>query len=193
MNIPDSSGKEEVLFESRIFEIVNQPMKIGKEIKKWEFARRSPGTRLIIVKNKKLLLTKEFRSELKDYDYRLPGGKVFDTLKEYKEALEKKKDILKCATEAAKKECLEETGLKVKNIRYFQTAIAGATVVWDLFYFIVDDFEESSKKSEDGEVIFPEWKTFEDAKKMCLENKIKEDRSVGVLLRFLLLNEMKNK
>jgi len=31
----------------------------------------------------KILLSREYRSELDRYDYRLPGGKVFDTLAEY--------------------------------------------------------------------------------------------------------------
>jgi len=193
MDIPKPSGKEKIIFEGSIFEIVKQPMKIGNKIKEFEFARRSPGIRLIIFKDRKLLLTKEFRPELNDYDYRLPGGKVFDTLKEYREALESKKDILKFAIEAAKKECIEEAGIKAKSIKLFQIAKAGSTVVWDLFYFIVDDFEKTIKKLEKGEIVFPEWKIFEEAKQMCLDNKIKEDRSVGVLLRFLLMNEMKKK
>jgi hypothetical protein len=39
----------------------------------------------IIIQNeeKKILLTKEFRYELDAYDWRLPGGKVVDTLDEY--------------------------------------------------------------------------------------------------------------
>ncbi len=43
----------------------------------FETAVRSPGVRLIIVKDNQMLITKEFRGELDDYDYRLPGGKVF--------------------------------------------------------------------------------------------------------------------
>jgi hypothetical protein len=39
-------------------------------------------------------------------DYRLPGGKVFDTLKEYNEH---KDDIEKYALLSAKRECEEET------------------------------------------------------------------------------------
>ena len=178
--------KEQVFYEGKTFQIVNQTFKSGDKIKNLEIARRSPGVRLLITKNNNILLTKEYRVELNDYDYRLPGGKVFDNLEEYKKAPDTKIDILKFAIEAAKRECLEETGLIVKNIKHYCTSHAGQTVAWDLFYFIVDNFEQSKQNLEFGEVIYPEWKTFDEVKDFCLNNKIKEDRSVGVLLKFLM-------
>jgi 8-oxo-dGTP pyrophosphatase MutT (NUDIX family) len=47
--------------------------------------------------------------------------------------------------DAVKRECKEEVGIIAKNISHFATAQSGATVTWDLFYFIVDEFEESSE------------------------------------------------
>ena len=137
-----------------------------------------------------MLLTKEYRYELQDYDYRLPGGKVFDELKYYKKALKNNSNIQKFALEAAKKECLEETGLAVKKIKHFITSNAGLTVQWDMFYFIVEDFEisPSGQELEESEEIYPEWKTFEEVKKLCLNGKIKEYRSVGIILSYLLKN-----
>ena len=187
----NSSNNEELLFEGKTFEIIKKNFISGEKSSKIEIARRSPGVRLIIVKDNKMLITKEFRFELNDYDYRLPGGKVFDSLKEYKEALMKDSDILKHATEAAKKECLEETGLIAKNIKHFLTANAGLTVKWDLFYFIVDDFEENEKGQQLGfdEEIYVGWKTFDEVKELCLNNEIGEYRSVGVILSYILKNE----
>jgi len=182
MNRPIPNGKEEILYQGKIFEVIRKPMKIGDKEVDFEIVKRSPGIRLIITKNNKILLTREFRTELNDYDYRLPGGKVFNTLKEYNEAEE---DMLKYATEAAKKECIEETGLEAKKITLFQTAKAGATIEWDLFYFVVDDFEKAEQKLEPGEEIYPEWKSFDEIRKLISDNKIKEDRSIGVILRFL--------
>ena len=166
----------DVVFSGRIFEILQQGTKL-------EIARRAPGIRLIIIKDNKMLITKEFRREINDYDYRLPGGKVFDTLKEYN--LHSKDDILAFAVEAAKKECLEETGLKPNRLTHFQTTKAGATIEWDLFYFIVDDFEEEKQRLEEGEDIKVEWKTFKEVKLLLIENQIREDRTVGVLFRYL--------
>jgi 8-oxo-dGTP pyrophosphatase MutT (NUDIX family) len=184
------NGDEVVVYEGKIFEVVKQSFKAGDKEIVFETARRPPGTRIIIIKDRRILLTKEFRTEHNDYDYRLPGGKVFNTLEEYRKALKDKNDILPFAIGAAKKECLEETGIVANNLKYFQTAKAGATVEWDLLYFVVKDFKENKKqKLETGEVIFPEWKTFEEVKELCLKNKIREDRTVGVLLKFLLIND----
>jgi ADP-ribose pyrophosphatase len=193
---------EKVVYSGKIFEIVEQKRKIdGKDVV-FEIARRSPGVRLIIIKNKEvvkekkcikekmILITKEYRSELNDYDYRLPGGKVFDTLNEYNETINNnsidiKNNFLKYATIAAKKECREETGILPKKIKLYQIAKAGATIEWNLFYFIVEDFEEQEQDLGVGEDISVSWKSFSEVKELCLKNKISEDRTVGVLLRFL--------
>ena len=183
-------GEEKIVFEGQILEIVKQPMSDGKRNLEYEFARRSPGVRLLIVKNDKILLTKEFRVEISEEDFRLPGGKVFDTLPEYKKALNK--DIIPFATEAAKKECLEETGLIANNLKFlYKATTGGSTVRWDLYYFVVNDFSESpdGQNLELGEDIQVEWKTFEEAKQLCLQNHVKEDRSVSVLLKFILGRE----
>ena len=185
MDLPRPAGKEKVAYSGRIFKIVRQPMKIGGKIIEFEKARRSPGTRLIVIKDDKILVIKEYRIELKDYDYRMPGGKVFDTLEEYQAALDNGLDIGKAAIKAAKKECLEEAGIIAKDIDHHCTTKAGATVEWDLYYFIVRDFDVTGQSLEEGEIIETEWKNLEEIKKMCLNNSIKEDRTVGVLLRFL--------
>lgn len=179
-------GPEEILYKGKIFEIVKQPMRVGEKRIFFEIARRSPGVRLIIVKDNKILISREFRTELDDYDYRLPGGKVFDTLDEYNENLSK--NILPFAIDAAKRECREEAGLLAKDVKHFTTAQSGATVVWDLIYFIIDDFEGSAngQELETGEVIDVEWKTFDEVKKLCKNGGISEDRSVGVLFKFFL-------
>ena len=113
---------------------------------------------------------------------------MFDSLKDYKKALDGGKDIMKYAVEAARKECLEETGVSARRVEHIHTARSGASVSWDMYYFLVDDFDEreDGQNLEDGEVIYPEWKTFGETKQLCLKGDVKEDRTVGVLLRFLL-------
>ena len=59
---------------------------------------------IICVKNKKILLTKEFRIGLKKYTWGLPGGFI-----------DKNENQLK----SAKRELLEETGLEAKKLHFF--------------------------------------------------------------------------
>ena len=183
--LPD--GDEEIVFQGKIVEVVRQPMKIGQKSLDFEFARRSPGTRLIIVdvEAKKIILTKEYRTELKSYDYRLPGGKVFDALSEYNEYLETEKDILESAIERAKIEAREETGIIAEDIEHIHTSVNGATMIWDLFYFVISKWTQSNQKLEAGEDISIEWVSFDQAREYALSGQISEDRSVAVLFRWL--------
>ncbi len=176
---------EKAVYSGKIFEIVNITKKIGNKEINLEIARRSPGVRLLIVKRNKILLTQEYRQELKGYDYRLPGGKVCDTLTEYLHINDSKKKILNSAIAAAKKECEEETGIIPITLKLLEITKAGATIEWDLYYFLIDSFLKSKQKLELGEQIKVQWFSFREALELCLNNQIKEDRSVGVLLKFL--------
>lgn len=74
------------LYNNGIFEFLNieEEFTIDNDIKtiKRKLVRRPPGVRAIIInENNQILLSKEFRYELNTFDYRLPGGKVFDSIK----------------------------------------------------------------------------------------------------------------
>ncbi len=162
-----------------------------KKIIKRKMVRRPPGVRALILNkndNQKILLSKEFRYELDKWDYRLPGGKVFDTLGLYKEAIARN-DVQKYVDESVAKEVLEEVGLIVKSQKLLKISHDGAGVIWDLFYYEIKDYEESLDGAHLEENEFVEgyvWKSFDEIIKMCIEQKINEERSVGVLLSYIL-------
>ncbi|MBI2356702.1 NUDIX domain-containing protein [Candidatus Dojkabacteria bacterium] len=191
MSKPIPVSDIESMYKGKILEVVQQDMKIGDKQVTFEWARRSPGTRLIVLsKDKRILLTKEFRREMNDWDYRLPGGKVFDTLTQYVEFLNSGKDILSVAKDAVEAEAAQEAGIEVKAVTHYHTSKNGATVEWDLYYFIATDYVElnDGQKLEVGEDIRVEWFTFDEAMDICLKGGFKEDRSLGVLLKFILEN-----
>jgi len=176
--------KEKVIFQWKIVEIVHQLVKIEDQELVFEIARRSPGVRLIICDKNKILLTKEYRKEIKGWDYRLPGGKVFDTLTEYNK---NKKNIKKYALVAAKRECEEEVGLVPQDSKLYYISQAWATVERDLYYYIVTKFTTHTKwqQLELGEYIDVEWKTKKEILSLIQKWEMHEDRSVGVLMRYL--------
>jgi ADP-ribose pyrophosphatase len=176
---------EKITHQGKIIEVVQKEVEHNGSAQVFEFARRSPGTRLIIPKGDQIILTKEFRHEIGGYDYRLPGGKVFDSLEEYNNALESNLDINESAKKAAIKEAREEAGIEVKDISFFHKSFLGATMVWDLFYFIVNNFKEVPQQLEDGEDITIEFVDRAKVKEMCLNGTISEERSALVLLRYL--------
>lgn len=188
-SLPKPIGPEKVIFKGKLIEVIHQQMEVdGKEFT-IEFARRTPGTRLIIISlDNKILLTEEYRTDLKDWDIKLPGGKVVDSLEEHEKILQTKEGILEKAIAGAKKEALEEAGIEVEEIKLYTISHCGVTMIWDLYYFLVTKFTEhpDGQKLELGENIKLNWVSFDEAKKMCLSGKVGEDRSAAVLLRFLV-------
>lgn len=181
------TGEEKVIFKGKLIEIVEQKIKTDDHEFILERAKRPPGTRLIIVSpDKKILLTKEYRPEYAAWDFRLPGGKVIDSLDEYNQ-LKNNRDVLEMAEEGAKKEALEEVGIVVDEIKHFTTSLCGVTIVWDLYFFVVTKYHEhpEGQQLEEDENIEPMWVSFDEAKRMCLDGSIGEDRSAAVLFRFL--------
>ncbi len=154
-----------------------------------ERAIRSPGTRIILEKDGKLLLGKEFRAEVDGWDYRLLGGKVFNSLSAYLEHRENEDSMREKTLEAITHEAEEEAGVIVKKAKLLERSLTSTpTLVWDLYYFEITEFEfaKGGQNLEDWELIDLGWYDFEEVKKMCLDGRIQEDRTVAVLLKYLL-------
>lgn len=185
---------EEILFDNGFFEFVKSTDTFlidGKErIIHRNMVRRPPGIRAIIVddKSNKILLSREFRYELNDWDYRLPGGKVFDSLHDYKLSIQRD-DVLDYVEKAVFKESLEEVGIRISHPKLYKVSHDGAGCIWDLYYYEIVDYEVSSlgPSLEEDEVIDGfVWKSYDEVIRMCLEHQIQEDRTVGVLLSYIL-------
>lgn len=177
---------EKITYQGKIIEVVEITQPDGRV---FEIARRSPGVRLVVADKEKqqVLLTKEERHEHGGVvDYRLPGGKVFDTLDEYNTFLTDGGDIASPALKRVIAEGREETGLDIKQAQHLYTSKAGATVVWDLLYFEITEWAERAdgQALEHGESIDVVWVPFAEAKRIALEEML-EERSALVLLRYL--------
>lgn len=186
---PKPVGEERVSYNGKILQVLEQDMQIGEKHVKFERARRAPGIRLIILsKDKdKILIPREYRTEQGGYDFRLPGGKVFDSLTGYIDFLGTDEDILIPAAQKAKEEALEEVGIVVEDLRHFKTVNCGATVEWDLIYFVVEGHSEHSdgQQLEVGELIDVEWATLAEAEELVLSGQMGEYRSAMVLLQYI--------
>jgi len=192
--------KIETISTSKLFELsehtIEYVKKDSKGIYTIEIITRPPGVRLLIVNNNKILLTKEYRFEIDGWDYRLPGGRVYDTIKPYLKNKDKNKLLLNDVHKAVINEAEEEAGIKPIIYELLHIDKLGASIFWDLYYFKVSKFEITGKKESNnvldvGEIIYPEWFSYDEVFDMCLNNNIHESRTVGFLLKYIL-NE-KNK
>ena len=184
---------EKILYENGIFEFINEEKTYtingtNRNIKR-SFVRRPPGIRAIIINNKnEILLSKEYRYELETFDYRLPGGKVFDNLEDYKESISNN-TLLDSVYNTVAKEVKEEVGIKIKNPTLYHVSHAGSSIVWDLYYFIINDYEiiKNGQELEENEIVDGfVWKSYKEIIKMCVEKQIHEERTIGVLLSYIL-------
>lgn len=182
--------KEKIRYKGKFFEVITEDVDIEGTIMEFEKIRRSPGVRVIVQdKEDNILLTREFRRELEKFDHRLPGGKMFDSLDEFNEFRDRNDgDIREQAKNVARKEVEEETGFKLDTIEYFSISKLGATVEWDLYYFlaVADRSQNAKQHLEPGEHIEIVWVTKEQARNLILEtDDFSEERSATTLLKFL--------
>ncbi len=183
----ETKRSEEIFAKGRLFELVHETQPDGRV---FEVARRAPGVRLIIAdkENKKVLLTKEYRKELNDWDFRLPGGKVFDSLEEYEAFRQSGKDILSAAVKKAGEESTEEAGIEITEPLLFKKSTLGATVEWDLFVFEVGDWRlaQSGQQLEAGETIeADQWFDYDEVSKKILNGEMQEERIALILLQWI--------
>ena len=184
---------EKIVYQGKIVELVQYPVVVNGKENIFEKARRSPGVRLIIkTPDGTFILNKEKRHELGlQEDLRLPGGKVFDTLLEYNEFLSKQQEeseIIEQAKEAARREAREEVGIKPLEIEFLSVSKCGATMEWDLYYFVVNKYEEVKKDlkdTESAEIMGTIEISPKELKEKALSGAIGEDRSVAVILKYL--------
>jgi ADP-ribose pyrophosphatase YjhB (NUDIX family) len=187
---------EEIFAKGRLFELVHTTQPDGRV---FEVARRAPGVRLIIsdTDTQKLLLTKEFRHELNDWDYRLPGGKVFNTLDDYEAFRKSGKEIMKAAEAQAKNEALEEAGVTINELKFVRKSALGATVEWDLYVFEATKWElhkdgQHLKEDEPQDIVSVDFYDYSEVKRMILSGQIQEERIALILLQWLGCQEKSN-
>lgn len=185
------NGEPIIAGEFRIGAVINFPILEdrgkGYEERIFEKYVRSPGTRIITVKDKKIYLQKEQRTEsLYAFDWRLPGGKVIDTFAEHKQYLSKPipEEIV---LNAALKELQEEAHM-TGNAKFFTKKICGTTVEWDLYYIVVDNvtpYQVEYEHKESEQVEESGWFTFEEVLEKCKKGEISEGRTVAALFEFI--------
>ena len=159
-----------------------------------EYYRRSPGVRGIIDTGKGLIISKEKRLYLdKEFDHRLPGGKVADTLSEYLIFLSKvaqdasSNDFL--IRDALIKELKEEVGVSFarygKGVSLFHISPSSSSVQHDLYYYLITEYEIGEAKPEEDEVIERLELSYKEIWNLLINKEFSEDRTRAVLYDFL--------
>lgn len=126
---------------------------------------------LIIVKDKKILLSKECTYPLDDYLIQIPGG----TLETNESPLD-----------TAKRELLEETGYTAKEFEYLGFVLQNhRRSTAKMHYYLVTNLTQTAHQREPHEFIELEWFTLNKLNQYIKDNKITHE---GTLAGLTLLN-----
>jgi ADP-ribose pyrophosphatase len=142
------------------------------KISTFEYVWRIDGTRSIVInESDQILLTREYRHELKDYDWRLPGGKL-----DY---------VDEPVVKAASRELKEETGITAKNWRYLWATSPDATVRFRRHFLLATEITMGDQSLGEGEKISLSWFCNKEIEEMALTGQIKEEISALAVLRYM--------
>ncbi|MFZ0479575.1 MAG: NUDIX domain-containing protein [Terriglobales bacterium] len=161
------------VWEGKHFKAYHETVEIspGKAID-FEYVWRIDGTRSIVINSTgELLLTREYRHELKDCDWRLPGGKL-DSIDER-------------IIDAASRELQEETGIVAKSWEYLWPTTPDATVRFQRHFLLATDILVGPQHLQDGERISLSWFSAAAVVRMALEGQIREEISALSLLKYI--------
>lgn len=157
-----------------------------------KYTLRTPGIRLIIpTDNNAFILNYEYRAGLQKWDYRLPGGKVYDSLDNFiyvqEESVYNALDILEDAKKAAVLEAKQEVGIvtHVEDLELLEITEVGDSTKHDVYYFLVKKYVLDDQELEPDEQIERVVLTKEEIMEKIYTKEFSEDRSVAPLLRFI--------
>lgn len=121
---------------------------------------------------------------------RLPGGKIFNELDPYLAVRDDADAMSGAVLQAGRLEAKQEAGVdEIKNLAMLSKSAAGASVEWDLYYLTgeIDSIgEQELEGDEKVHGITVGFYTREEVLEMLKRGEISEDRTVGVLFKYLL-------
>lgn len=167
--IPPNAKK---VFQGILFDVYQWEQKMfDGSYSTFEKITRLPSTQLIVInKEKKLILLNEEQPGRGKY-ISMPGGMV-----ERKETPE----------ESAKKELLEELGMKCEKIELFKEINFGDKVDWPVYYYIARNCEEIQEPQiENGEKIEKIELNFDKYVETILDEKFKNQQFSQILFKIV--------
>jgi ADP-ribose pyrophosphatase len=167
--IPDQHPFVEV-FKGRNFAVRREEVELDDgRVETHEHVWRTDGVRIIALDEaRNVLLTHEYRHELGERDWRVPGGKI--------DPGEKPED-------AARREFREEAGFSADNLRHLWATTPDSTVRYRRFFFLATGLRQAEVAPDPGEDITVHWLPLELACEKALRGEVREEISALALLR----------
>lgn len=163
---------ERVIFENQFVKLYSVKADFGSFTKEYFVTDWGQRVGILILRNESVLLVRQYRFLINQQSWEIPGGKVEDG-----EALE----------DAAIRECLEETGLKCKNLQPLFSYHPGTDVLSNYTHlFYATEFEVSGS-GDIQEIDNCVWMPFSKCMEMIFSNQIVDALTVTALMSFKIL------
>lgn len=158
------------VFRGRNFAVRQEDVELpGGEVEVHEHVWRTDGTRIIALdQDRRVLLTREYRHEQGEWDWRVPGGKI---------------DSGETPEQAATREFREEAGFEAKTMRFLWATTPDSTVRYQRFFFLATNLTEVEAEREVGEQMTVHWVGLDEACEKALSGEIREEIAALALLR----------
>jgi ADP-ribose pyrophosphatase len=165
---PFSLSDEELVYSNPFMEVRHTKADFSTFQKDYFVVHFGPRAGVVIVRNGSILLTRQYRFLKNALSWEIPGGKV-----EKSESPET----------AAARECQEETGVIVRNLRQLAVYYPGLDNVQNrTTIFWTNDWDEGEFKADKSEIEEIHWTPLEECMQMIKDEEILDALTVtGVL------------
>ena len=164
--------EECVIFENQFVKLYSVKADFGSFTKEYFVTDWGQRVGILVLKNELVLLVRQYRFLINRLSWEIPGGKVDDG-----ETLEA----------AAMRECLEETGIKCKNLKPLFSYHPGTDVLSNYTHlFYTTEFEESGN-SDSREIDSCVWVPFSKCMEMIFSQEIVDVLTITALMSFKIL------
>jgi ADP-ribose pyrophosphatase len=161
--------KHKLVYEGKYFRVFHETVDLGRETPEtFEYVWRTDGARIVATDDSRILLTREFRHELDEVDWRLPGGKV---------------DPPESPEVAAQRELREETGYVARSWEFLWSTTPDSTVRYLRHFYVASDLTFVGTSHDLGEHIENRWVDVDDACNLALGGQVREEISALAILR----------
>jgi ADP-ribose pyrophosphatase YjhB (NUDIX family) len=176
------AGDERVTHRGERVAVVERPMAGRDGVERVEFARRSPGVRLVVAGDDGLLLRPDGPQGPGESTWRLPGGPVFDSLAAFEAVRRGDGSVRDAADEAAARTLRETVGLDPVEPEHLFALAAGPGVEFALHCYLVERWRPAPRAGDPSDAA---WVDRDDARRAALDGRVGGARAALALVRWL--------
>lgn len=171
MNLEEKQLSSKRIFEGKILSLYIDKIALpnGQSAER-ECVRHSAGAAVLLIKDNKVLLVKQYRYLYGREIYEIPAGKLNDG---------------ESAEDGARRELEEETGYRAKLVRYFDLYPSPGYTDEIIYVYYATEYEFVGQKLDEGEFLKCEFIEIDKVLNLIADGKICDAKTVSAIYKYL--------